>query len=236
MQPTSRNLALRDRSTAALFGLVAATSSSPSAFAGEAKSTFGGFGGFGADAAPVAASTLAALNNPNHPMSPFHPANRANTLKVHAQAAQSSQVQHQRNLLLNPNLGATTKVERYDFSLNQTLTLGTTASILMSQSPQVTIRPQRPVFNSPSPGFVSISTLIVGNTSVTIGQSFDAWAYGSQAQGVHWDLPTLEPQNKMTMTGTYSGYTPPGFSIGFAYPFSVSFQGPATIDMNSSGL
>jgi hypothetical protein len=43
------------------------------------------------------------------------------------------------------------------------------------------------------------------------------------------DLPTLQPANRITVTGNYTGFVPPGFANNFAFTFIMTFQGPSTI-------
>jgi hypothetical protein len=120
-------------------------------------------------------------------------------------------------------------VERYSFSMSQTLALGTPVAIEQTLQPNTTIRPQRLVMNAPAPGFVSISSLQISNVNVFVGTTEDAFTYSAGAQNVMLDLPTLEPAYRATVTGDYSGFVPPGFAPTFVFPFVVTMQGPSTM-------
>jgi hypothetical protein len=197
--------------------------------------------GFGAD--PVAAVAAQAAHPAvraammrapaaaAHPAHPLHPAQAPRTMAIVEKHARETARTAQRESLLHPNKGSRTDIERYDFSLNQTpnLVLGTASTIAMSTQPAVTVRPQRCTFNAPSFGFVQISSILSANVNGLVGGSLDAGAYSATAFGVHLDLPTLSPANKLSVNGSYSGLVPPGFPLAFSFPFTVSFQCPATV-------
>ena len=182
-----------------------------------------GYYGYGADAHPAAAVHPAAMaRHPGHAIHPEH----ARLLREHHHRQHQTEV---RERLLEPNKGSTTKVERYDFSLNQTLTIGTPVVVDMSLQPSVTLRPQRLIVNAPAPGFVSFLTIQVANVAVTVGNATDAYSYSAVAVGSHLDCPTLSPANRATLAGTYSGYSPVGYAPASLFLLVATFQGPATI-------
>jgi hypothetical protein len=254
MRPNSRTLAMRDTALAAAMGILGAPGST---YGAERRPSFGsewandamgtdindpgyygyhggsqGFGhtgwGFGADPAAAPAAMTTAKVPASHPL---HPAQHARTIAVVAQHNAVQARTAQRKSLLHPNEGSNIDIERYDFSLNQTpnLVLGTASTIAMSIQPAVTVRPQRCSFNAPSYGFAQISSILSANVNGLVGGSLDAGAYSSTAFGVHLDLPTLSPANKLAINGTYSGLVPPGFPLAFSFPFTASFQCPATV-------
>lgn len=203
--------------------------------------------GFGADAA-IAPAPAGLTFNPRaigtrqmqpapagnaalNPMHPLHPAQQANTVAIVAQHHAEQARTAQRESLLHPNRGSRTDIERYDFSLNQTpsLVIGTASVIGMSIQPAVTVRPQRCSFNAPCYGFVQITSILSANVNGLVGGTLDAGLYSSSAFGVHLDLPTLSPANKLAINGSYSSLVPPGFPLAFAFPFTASFQCPATV-------
>lgn len=230
MRPVnSRELAMRDPASAALFGLIPSGS-----FGGE--SSFGndwagdvgfGFGddemgfGFGAAAAHPAARAHAAVPHPTQQqaMALWH--------KHHTQVAHT---QH-REMILEPNKHSTVKIERYRFPLNQTIVLGSAAAVNMSSQPDCKIRPQRLTSNAPVPMFATLSEIKVANVAVTIGggNSVDAFEFNANGQGQEMDLPTIEPSNKATVVGSYNGLVPPGFLGGSSVIFVLSFTGPSTM-------
>jgi hypothetical protein len=230
MNPNARQLAMRDPALAALMGALPGQDFGHDAMGGQeadfgispfdvsaniGEDDFGAFGyGFGADAALAA------------PAATPHPA--VVQAAYHAHVKQKAHTTH-RTSLLDPNAHSTVKVERYSFSISTPLVLNVASAINMTLQPNTKIRPQRVIFNAPSPNFVIITTLQVANVNVFVGGSEDANTYGPLSQGVMLDLPTLEPANRATVTGNYTGFVPPGFANNFAYTFIATFQGPSTI-------
>lgn len=231
--PNSRSLAMRDPALAALLGIAAvaapnqgAVMAGRSQFGAEFGSNWNGadFGDdYGAEfgAAEAAQMTQATAAAP--------PATPSAMLQVwqqhHAQKMQTAS----RQRLLEPNAGSTAKVERYAFSINQTVTLGTAVALNMSGNPDTTIRPQRVTINAPTPGFGTIAEIKVANVSVTVGGVEDAFDYSALGVGQSLDMPTLSPANRATVLGNYTGFVPPGFVNGVSYLISCSFKGPAQI-------
>jgi hypothetical protein len=231
-RPTGRQLAMRTPSAAAFLG----------AFAGaDFGEDFGGFGGFGLDTAITESERLASqnwrrgntqtarqLDIDAHSMAVAH-----NQLASshRAQLADHSLAMRERARLdmLNPNAGLSVKVARYSFPINQNIVIGTGIGINMTLQPSVTIRPQRVVMNSPIPTFIMISAISVANVSVLLGGSDDAFTYSALAVGVHLDMPTLDPSYRATVTGSYGGLVATPYAVGYVFPFTTTFQGPATV-------
>src|SRR5579872_845210 len=163
-----------------------------------------GWGGFGADMTPEAVKMLPIIAAGGSPSIP-KPTNAQEVQQVwnahHAKAA----IGMQRASLLDPNAHSTVKVERYPFSINITLALGTPSAFNSTLQPTTRIRPQRVVFNAPTVGFCLISTIQISNVNVVIGASEDAFTYSAGAQGVMLDLPTLDTSYRATVTGNYTG-------------------------------
>lgn len=231
MRPiNSRELALRDPASAALFGLIpggsfGGESSFGNDWAGDVGFGFGDDYGFGAPAphphAHAAHPAHAAVHQPSQAqaMALWH---KHQTMKAHTD---------HRELILEPNKFSTTKIERYRFPLNQTIVLGTAAAVNMSSQPDCKIRPQRLTSNAPVPMFATLSEIKVANVAVTIGggNSVDAYEFNANGQGQEMDLPTIEPSNKATVVGAYNGLVPPGFLGGSSVIFVLSFTGPSTM-------
>lgn len=235
----SKQIALRDPALASLFGV--GTDDREADFGNDFGREFGydqyyGYAGsFGADA-PAAAPTAALALPPSHPAHPLHPANHANTMAVLARHHEMQKATASREHLLDPNKGSTTKVERYSFSIaimnditNAPLAIGTPATFNGSNQPSVTIRPQRFVTNSPAAGVFLLNQLQVANVNAFVGDIEDAYNFGSTAVGVHLDLPTMSPANKVTIGGQITAYVPPGVTSGSNYTLVSSFSGPATL-------
>src|SRR3989304_147707 len=87
----------------------------------------------------------------------------------------------------------------------------------------------RIIMNAPLPGFVLIASLQVANVNVFVGGVEDAFNYSPLAVGVMLDLPRLDPQNRATAAGAYTGVLPPGYTAGNAFQFVITLQGPATL-------
>ena len=145
---------------------------------------------------------------------------------------------HQRRIVkLDPNMGSPTKIERYSFSLSQAFTLGTPAAFdtNMSGTPDTMFRPQILTINAPTPGFALISNIKMANVNVTVGPgSEDAFNYSSLGWGRSLDMPTLTPSNRATVSGSYTGFVPPGFVAANAYTLGVNFKGPSLLAGGSS--
>lgn len=226
------DLVLRDPALASLTGALPGSDFGAESSFGSDEGGFGfgadayGFGadgyGFGAGAPPPHPAAMA------HPAAPPPPNQQALMNLWHHHHMQNAHTSH-RKLILNPNMHSTEKIERYTFSLKTTLTLGTPGPINATKQPDTEIRGQRILMNAPCYGFAEISTLQMANVNVVVGDPEDAYNYSALAQGVHLDLPTLQPANRATVAGTYSGITPPPFSIGAPYSFITTLQGPATI-------
>jgi hypothetical protein len=196
--------------------------------------------GYGFGAPPVQAGLMHHGHNPHHmahahhpaahPAHPAHPAHAHHA--AHRWELQNPSSTAARTMLLDPNRDSTVKVERYSFSFSPTanFVLGTASNIpTFTQNPSTSIKGQRVVMNAPSPGFVLVSTLQIANVNVFVGGTEDAYTYGAGAQGVMLDLPRLDPQNRATSAGAYTGMLPPGFTAGNSYQFIITLQGPSTM-------
>lgn len=156
---------------------------------------------------------------------------------AHRKLSLQKQRHNNRVAKLDPNMGSPTKIERYSFSLSQDFTLGTTAAFNtnMSGTPDTKFRPQIITINAPAPGFALISNIKMANVNVTVGPgSEDAFNYASQGWGRSLDMPTLTPSNRATVSGSYTGYVPPGYVAAAAYTLSVNFKGPSLLAGGSS--
>jgi len=165
---------------------------------------------------------------------PGRPAPRPHPAAVAARAWELSNPTstHNRSMLLDPNRDSTVKVERYSFSFSPAanLVLGTASAIpTFTQNPSTSIKGQRIIMNAPMPGFVLVASLQVANVNVFVGGVEDAFSFSPLAVGVMLDLPRLDPQNRATAAGAYTGVLPPGYTAGNAFQFVITLQGPATL-------
>lgn len=232
MKPNAKQLAMRDPALAALVGAIPGSDFGNDDFtnSGRGKSSMtadlspdsdadSDFGvQFGDDYGDEVGDDFGVARRP-------HPAQMMALWKSHhARKAHSGK----RARLLEPNAGSDTKIERYTFSINQTLALSTSSALALTGQPDTNIRPQRVMMNAPSYGFCTISEIKVANVSVSVGGISDAFEYNSLAVDSHLDMPTLTPANRASVLGTYTGLTPTGYTTG-NYLFIVSFKGPASV-------
>ena len=221
MKTNAHDLALRDPAAAALFGLIPETdfgSDYGSDFGADFGADFGdddygadfGDDDYGADAPAPNQQQLMALWNQRH--------------KLRARG------QH-RTLLLDPNRGSATKVEKYILALSDTVDIGTMVTLSLEASPDCTFRPQRFTMTVPTPNFFLIADIKMANVSVNIGPgSIDAFQFNPNGVGQHMDLPTLTPANRARVTGNYTGFGG-GFSTSppTKYLLSATFIGPSSL-------
>jgi len=129
--------------------------------------------------------------------------------------------------LMDPNWGSSEKIGRYSFSIPSTLVLGSSEAINATNSPLNDIKPERLIFNAPCYNFALINVVQIGNTSVLVGASEDAFNYNAQAVDVRLDMPLLLAGNRALVAGEYTGISPAPFASGTEYNFVATFHGPA---------
>ncbi len=248
--PNSRALAMRDPALAALLGVTG----QPGADFGvefnaanfgledDGRAAFGvdDFGEFGMDVHTGQASFNGSFSNdfgtdpgpmPSAPMANLAPtpaAMQAAWTHYKGAVAQRS-LSAQRERILNPNKGSDVQIERYYFSINQTLTLGTTVAVSANGNPSTRMRPQRVTLNCPVMGFITVDTLQVANVGVSVGGSADGYDFNANGVGQALDCPTLTPADKATVTGNYTGVVPPGYVQLASYKMCMSFKGPSVV-------
>jgi hypothetical protein len=239
----ARTLAMRDPALAAALGIIGDDFGAESRFGGYGSfggpgyhGSFGGYGSFGDD--PSAAAAAASAPVPVRPGSAAmvhpanHPDNQGAVQAMWNDNARRDAATRKRLSGLYPNADSNVDVERYSFPVATTLTaLGTPQAFSMSGSPDCTIRPQRVLFNSPAPAFAMITDIKVANLSALIGggTTEDTFFYSSLGQQLEIDVPTINPQNKVIVPGSYTGFVPTGFTPGLTFPLVASFRGPALV-------
>lgn len=133
-----------------------------------------------------------------------------------------------REMMLEPNRGSESKIQRYAFGLQDDVTLSTASAIDVDGNPDTHIRPQRVTCNAPLPGFARLSSIKVANVDVIVGGSLDAFDFAATGQDQQLDVPTLSPANKVRVTGTYTGLLPSGgYVTATIFIFTTSFKGPS---------
>ncbi|MCL2428616.1 MAG: hypothetical protein FWD12_05230 [Alphaproteobacteria bacterium] len=175
---------------------------------------------------------------PHHPSHPWHPHHHAHV--AHAWDMHNPSSTAARTVLLDPNRDSTVKVQRYSFSFSppHRPDLRPPGSFKLdhpqpipsfTQQPSTSLKPHRILMNAPAPGFVLVDTLQIANVNVFVGTDEDAYTYNAGAFGVMLDLPRLDPQNRATASGRYTGFVPSGFNVGDSFTFIITMQGPATL-------
>jgi hypothetical protein len=230
MKPNSRQLAMRDPALAAIMG-VSTGARAQADFGTDYGVHFGGsrprvsFGDDGAAAHLAAAQ----MTGPAHPAHPMNPANQGAMMKMWNDKIAAESDTTARMRIIDPNANSTIKINRYSFSLNQDVVLGTPLlNFDISGSPPTNLRPERVTMNSPTFGMFLINEMKVANVSVADG-TFDAAENNQVGIGQEYEMPTLTPSNKARVQGQYTGLTPPPFALGASYKFITTFKGPSTI-------
>jgi hypothetical protein len=105
------------------------------------------------------------------------------------------------------------EIERYSFSLSpqENFKLGTPVQFEATLQPNTRLRPQSIVTNSPCPNFVLLDLIQLANVNVLVGGTEDSYVYSANGRGVQLDLPTLDPANRATVMGSYTGIVPDGY-------------------------
>lgn len=214
---------------AALLGVRDADFGSDGAGYGDDDNRFGDFGArsrFGQDPTDFGAAAGRPLTAPGVPP-PASPAHLMQVWNAHHLAQANTR---RREMLLDPNRGSQTVIERYTMSLEATIAaLGTAQALSGSNTPDVTLRPQRVAANTPSVGFITISELRLANVGVIVGGNIDADQWSHNAVGTSMDLPKLTPSTRSRFTGNYSGLVPAPLTGTGAFGFILSFTGPAKV-------
>jgi hypothetical protein len=138
-----------------------------------------------------------------------------------------------RRSMLDPNRGSPVKVETYTFALANSAAppvFGTASVITFSDQPNVRIRPKRIITNTPCQGLFMIRDIKVSNVSCNVGNGdLDGYSFGALAVDSRLDIPTVDPSQKLTISGTWSTLAPPPFAVGDDFPLSVAASGPASM-------
>lgn len=134
-----------------------------------------------------------------------------------------------RERILRPNQDSSTKVQRYCFAINQTLTVGTAVALAMTGNPETEFRPQRITANVPAVGFATYSSMKVANVGILVGGVVDAYDFSAVGVGQSLDVPTLSPANAAKVNGNYTGTVPLPLVLGDSFVHSISFKGPANL-------
>jgi hypothetical protein len=245
MGKKDHQLAMRDPALAALVGISGMSDFGAEPVMGSGESEFGGinFGGddfgvgfgddygddYGDEPDVNGEGEMGAERRgrrPHHPL--YHPNPRAQAILM-AHMRRNKHRAH-RALLLEPNMHSDLKIERYTFSINDTITaLQTPQGLDATGSPDVNFRPERVTMNTVSPGMIFVTDGRVANVSFTVGGLNDAWQFNANGVGQSLSVPTLTPANRATVTANYTGLVPSPLSGTGSFQFCVSFSGPATL-------
>jgi hypothetical protein len=124
-------------------------------------------------------------------------------------------------------------IERYTLGVlaDQVILAGAGTRVVSqsgSQKPDVAFRIQRVTANAPSPGFVLLFTLKLGNVNAIVSNTgIDAWQLNATAWEEEMDLPTLTPENSVSFAGNYTGLQISPFK-DLNFQFVLAGSGPAT--------
>jgi hypothetical protein len=213
MTPNSRHLALRDTALAALVGALPG-------------SNFGADYGYGSDYNPSFGGAPQFGTEFGHIGDDPTPQNMAAAWNAVKQTKQ-------RQAILEPNAGSSSKIQRYGFAVNQDITVGTPQQLgggaALGGNPETHFRPQRITVNAPGVGFILLDTIKVANVGVLVGGTHDAFDFAPQGVGQSLDVPTISPANRINVLGAYTGTAPLPLVAAAAFKVCVSFKGPATM-------
>lgn len=125
--------------------------------------------------------------------------------------------------------GMGAKVKRYTFALNATIAALATPQTGLAGvgSPDTDFAPQRISINTPSVGFLKLTSLRIANLAVLVGGVVDAHQFNSNAVDSVLDMPTLSNANKAAFGADYSGSVPTPLTGTGSYLVCVAFTGPA---------
>jgi hypothetical protein len=156
--------------------------------------------------------------------------------RAYAQSRAMNARRRSRELMLNPNMNSTLKIEGYTFTVNivdpatgADPIFGAPSALFGTNTPDVWVTPKRIAINVLGPGMVSVTNITVGNVNGTIGGRPDASIYATTAFGFPVSLPLMSPSTKATFNGAWSGVAFAPFAGGASFPLTMSLVGPATM-------
>jgi hypothetical protein len=174
MTPNSRHLALRDTALAALVGALPGSN-----FGSDYGSDYGWAPAFGTEFGHIG-------DEPT-------PQNMAAAWNAVKQTKQ-------RQAILEPNAGSSSKIQRYGFAVNQDIVVGTPQQLgggaALGGNPETHFRPQRITVNAPGVGFILLDTIKVANVGVLVGGTHDAFDFAPQGVGRRADHQPREPDQR----------------------------------------
>jgi hypothetical protein len=123
--------------------------------------------------------------------------------------------------------------EMYNYTIMQTVTLGTPCEIAMGErdSPDIPLVLDHMLTNAPCPGFVILTSVVAGVTDIKIGAVVDAATMRPRRNGLR---PTLTRAEKVISRdrplkayGHYTGLVPEKCKAGDTLEFVVCVYGAA---------
>ena len=237
MPTNAKNLALRDPALAALVGAIHSVNFGNESSAGAADDFGDELGDdFGDDFGDELGDDFGDDFGDEIGAAPqrrrkINPAKARAAISLWNRTQRKQTVTAKREAILEPNRGSTSKIERYAFPLaNLTVdpTFGVSSAYSASDQPDVTIRPRRVVSNIPTPALLMLAEVKVSNISVSVGHgAIDAFTWNAGGMGVTLDMPTIQPSQRASITGTWTALVPPGYAPGTTFPVSFTLIGPA---------
>jgi hypothetical protein len=111
------------------------------------------------------------------------------------------------------------------------IVLGTAQDLELYGNPHAAFAPHRLTVNVAWPDFFYIDDIKVGNVSHSLGATTDAYEFSDAWETVMsgrariYPLPTVEPAQRITVAGKYTGRIPQGMKAGETFPLKFSFHG-----------
>lgn len=137
-----------------------------------------------------------------------------------------------REALINPNGNSSAKIQRYVFALESARVFGTAApGIALTNKPRTQFRPQRVTCNVPFQNLFMITSMQVANVGILVGGKIDAYDFAADGIDQELDVPTLGPQNEVSVVGNWTAIFAAAdpFATGNDFDLTLSFKGPATM-------
>lgn len=129
------------------------------------------------------------------------------------------------------------EMKRYTYAMNIELVLGEDQAFEreVDLSPMFeeiqSLRPQRLTTNAPTPGFVMLTRVRLGDAEVLLnGEQLDAWAWNPNAVGQHQSTPPLTKGAKAILKGHYTGLVPPALAGKQDFTFMLCMTGPCDVE------
>jgi hypothetical protein len=89
---------------------------------------------------------------------------------------------------------------------------------------------ERITMNVPCPGFISITTFMIGSVDMLNGGVMDAFAFAPQNFSAVSPRLIISETTDILIEGSYTGLVPPTYKENYRYLFTTSFSGPEVLE------